>query len=423
GSVATLLAREGLDVILLEKAKHPRPQVGESLIPHFWHFADQLGFTQKILDEGFIAKAGGIVSWDGDMRQLKFSDFGYPGRGGLHIERDRFDYLLLEHAAEQGVRIWEEVVVRSVDFTDPRGPAVLYDDRRNGDSRPGRVDCKTVIDATGFNALLAGQFQCRKLHQQKDRFVSLWGYYRNASFIGADQKIYSADRVRAVKPVTYVTSFDEGWAWHIILRESTSVGLILYTAREKGVGKKGQEQYFRDTCASIPVLKDLLAPATYIEDSFFARPDYSYYSERIVGDHFYCIGDAAAFLDPIFSTGVTTAMYHAALCAWAVKASLKKPQRKPFYDQLFRDKVVQYYSFARLLIFGDFGAEGTDLELVKSIAKALPPNEVELLFSAATMVHRPGHLRRIAVEAGLIPEGDGEAFVADKTTPVQSLAV
>src|SRR3990172_2482030 len=93
GSIAaSQLALAGYAVVLLEKAKHPRPTVGESLIPQFWKFTDQIGASASIESDGFIAKGGGLSLWRGQLRQLKFSDFGYS-RPGLHVERDRFDLL------------------------------------------------------------------------------------------------------------------------------------------------------------------------------------------------------------------------------------------------------------------------------------------------------------------------------------------
>ena len=85
-SVATHLARDGINVVLFERALFPRNQVGESLIPHIWKYTDLTGVTEKIEQEGFLAKAGGITVWDGSIHQILFSDFGYS-RPGLHVER------------------------------------------------------------------------------------------------------------------------------------------------------------------------------------------------------------------------------------------------------------------------------------------------------------------------------------------------
>jgi 2-polyprenyl-6-methoxyphenol hydroxylase-like FAD-dependent oxidoreductase len=80
-SAATDLAKQGIDVVLLERAQFPRNQVGESLIPHFWKFTDQLGVTDKIQQQGFLSKDGGITVWNNKIHQILFSDYGYTRPG------------------------------------------------------------------------------------------------------------------------------------------------------------------------------------------------------------------------------------------------------------------------------------------------------------------------------------------------------
>ncbi|MBK8901264.1 MAG: tryptophan 7-halogenase [Anaerolineaceae bacterium] len=99
--VSTLLAQRGFDVVLLEKARHPCPMVGESLIPHFWKFMDMSGVTSKVKEAGFLSKAGGIMVWNGRIHQFSFRTFGYD-RPALHVERDEFDHILLKHSASCG---------------------------------------------------------------------------------------------------------------------------------------------------------------------------------------------------------------------------------------------------------------------------------------------------------------------------------
>ena len=74
---ATYLSQKGYDVVLLERQKHPRPHVGENLIPHFWKYTDLAKISDKIATEGFVQKAGGTVVWNGVIRQMAFKDFGY----------------------------------------------------------------------------------------------------------------------------------------------------------------------------------------------------------------------------------------------------------------------------------------------------------------------------------------------------------
>jgi flavin-dependent dehydrogenase len=421
-SVATLLAKEGIEVVLLEKEKFPRPQVGESILPHMWKFTDRLGITEKIRQEGFLAKSGGIIAWDGKIHQLGFSNFGYtnPDRMGLHVERDIFDDILLKHSAALGVHVFEEINVRNVDFSDAERPLVSYADRRNKGFANGVIACRYVVDASGHTSLLARQFKARHMVSEEIKYLGLWGYYRNSRYLGVDRKSHDPGEVRRVKPVTFVSSFEDGWIWHIILRESTSVGLVINRDTVRGMGKEAQTEYLQETCANTAVLRDLLEPAEFIEGSTFFRPDYSYYSEKIAGENFYCIGDAGGFVDPIFSQGVQAAFYNAAVAAWAISSSLSNESRRLRYSQIAERQMQQYYSFSRLLALGDFGAEGVDQKSVMSMMRAMPRNEIELALAAAFTTSRSDNLRRMAREAGLYDDF-GDDFGRSKLTLIDHL--
>src|SRR5438477_7607992 len=100
-TAATHLAQKGYDVVLFDRVRHPRYAVGESIIPHSWKYLDMTGATDLIQAEGFIQKSGGTVVWQGKIHQMAFKDFGYT-RPALHVERDRYDFILLQHARNQG---------------------------------------------------------------------------------------------------------------------------------------------------------------------------------------------------------------------------------------------------------------------------------------------------------------------------------
>ncbi|NOQ36650.1 MAG: FAD-dependent oxidoreductase [Methylococcaceae bacterium] len=405
-SAATHLAQAGINVIVLEKNIFPRNQVGESLIPHFWKFTDVLGVSEKIEQEGFIQKAGGITAWNNKIQQILFSDFGYT-RSGLHVERDIFDNLLLAHAQENGAEIYQQISVKKVDFSDKNAPVVYFTDKRDETNQQSSIACAYVIDATGHSSLLAQQFGTRQTISSETNFLSLWGYFKNSRYAGVDRRSHSSESIRAIKPVTFVMSYEDGWLWHIVLRDKSSVGLVVHTNKTKGMNKAQREAFFKQTCSQLPYLKELLAPATFIDGSLQYRPDYSYYSTQICGDNFYCIGDAAAFVDPIFSHGVQNAFYNASLASVAIKESFKKPQKRGRYSQLCASRMQQFYGFSRALSLGDFGCNGVNRDLVKSLMKAMPPLELELMLVAAEMTNRSENFKQLAKEAGV-----WETFIA-----------
>jgi flavin-dependent dehydrogenase len=404
-TTATMLAREGVDVVLLEKVKHPRPTVGESLIPHFWKFADREGVSGKLEQEGFLKKAGGITVWNGRIHQFSFESFGYT-RPALHVERDVHDEILLRHSASQGAKVFEEVGVASVDFSNPANPEVHYADKRGGTTSNGKIKARHVVDASGHSVVLAKQFGSRQIvGKGVHDYIGLWGYYKDSRYIAADGKAYGQESLPGVKPVTFVLSYADGWIWHIVLRNNvTSVGLIVNTNVMSGLGKEGQVPYFKRICETTPYLKELLAGATFVEGSLKARHDYSYYSSKVCGEGFFCVGDAGGFVDPIFSHGVQAAHYNGHVAAAVVKATLDSPHNAEEHRKMFDLRIRQYYGFSRSLALGDFTGDGVDTALVHKLMKSMPPVELEMMLVASCISDRSHNFHAMAKDAGV--EGD-----------------
>ena len=398
-SAATHLTKSGVDVVLLERAEFPRNQVGESLIPHFWKFTDQLGVSEKIQQQGFLSKAGGITVWNGKIHQILFSDYGYT-RPGLHVERDVFDNILLEHSKEQGALIFNRVAVKKVDLSTAE-PIVSYIDTRGEENVAGTIQCRFVVDASGHSSLLAHQLGTRQSISSETNFLSLWGYFKDSRYAGVDRQSHHRSEIKNMAPVTFVMSHEDGWLWHIILREKTSVGLIVHSDRMKGMDKQQREIYFKQSCARLPHLKDLLRDAQFIEGSLQYRPDYSYYAKETCKENYYCIGDAAGFVDPIFSHGIQNAFYNAAVASLAISESLKNTSKSARYAQLCESRIQQFYGFSRALSLGDFGINGVNRGLVKSLMKSMPPLELELMLVASEMTNRSENFKQLAHEAGV----------------------
>lgn len=418
-SAAAILAQAGIDTVVLEKSRFPRPQVGESLIPHFWKYADQLGVSSTLENQGFVTKAGGITVWNGDIHRISFSEFGFK-RPALHVERDIFDEILLRHAQSSGAQVFENVSAKTIKFEKTRVVVEYLDKRDTQSSHKSTIHCHYLIDASGYNTVIAQQNHARHHVDAQRQFLSLWGYFKDSRYFGADAKSYPSDRVKSVKPVTFVSSFEEGWVWHIPLRENTSVGLVLDTDKAKGMDYRQREQFFLGVCSKVPYLNQLIDTRNYIQGSLCARPDYSYYVAPVCGDQYYCIGDAGGFVDPIFSHGVLNAFYTSALAAAAVKESLKHPELRERYAQICANRIRQFYSFSRALSLGDFHINGTDFELIGSFMRSVPRTELELMLAASHITHRDSNFRKLMNAAKLT---DQNLEITDKARLIEELVV
>lgn len=398
---ATYLAQAGHDVVLLEKQKHPRLVVGESLIPDFWKYCDEAGVTEDIVREGFIRKAGGTVDWHGESRNIAFKDFGYE-RPALHVERARFDELLLDNAKRRGAKVFEEVSVQDavVDGEQARAQ-VRY--RIAADGSNGTIDCRYAVDATGQSALLSRQLGLRQLDEDF-RFMSVWGYFDNSRYYAAGGGVHEHASVRDIPPTTYVTSVpgtgEWGWCWHIPLRECTSVGFVLPMETLKVVKERGisWEQYFMEVCNSLPRLMNLLRDATLQKDSVRVIRDYSYRCERVAGPGFYLVGDAAGFIDPIFSIGVVLGMYSARSAAWAISRSLKAPDRAEEMQRMYTMQLMDRMELARTLALPRYELSGPAGEGAKKVMQFLDDKGKALTRAASALTARSQHFHALVNE-------------------------
>lgn len=387
---ATYLTQKGYDVVLLERAKHPRPHVGESLLPHVWRYCDEAGVSAKIEAEGFTKKAGGTVVWKDMISQVGFKDFGHT-RPSLHVERDRFDHILLTHAAETGATVCEEVAVTNVDFSDEPQPIVHY--RRLADRTTGSIACRFVVDASGQSSVIAKQLGTRVL-DEGFRFASLWGYFDNSKYISTDGRAYPFERLNEIPTTTFVTwipdSGDWGWVWHIPLRDKTSVGLILPVDQLKAAKADGEtwESYFLKKCGEIPYLKELLAEATYHEKSVAGVQDYSYRSTQLAGPGYFLVGDAAGFIDPIFSAGVIIGMYSAYTAAWSIDQCFKKPDRTAQYQTLYSKQLEGRLEVARSLALPGYRSGNHASELARAMVTFESKSEQALMATVSQMTTR-----------------------------------
>lgn len=393
-SAANALAKAGYEVALLDKVAHPRNAVGESLIPHFWPYTDELGASAAIEAEGFVAKGGGLALWGDEVRQLSFRDFGYE-RAALHVERDVFDEILLRQAQSRGVQVFEGVRVARVE--DIEGSPELHYTRADGEA--GVLRASFVVDASGQSAVVATQLGIRQFDESV-RFSAFWGYYRTGRYLSHGGEVLPFEDKFRVRPATLVSALgDWGWTWHITLRDKVSVGVILPRARVSALRAKTaaeRERRFRELVSSTRVIGELLSPEDFIAGSLASVRDYAYRPTKLAVGQCYLAGDAAAFVDPINSAGVIFGMYAGVLAAHCIARSLERRRRTASSRELYASLYGTRLALFRLLAVPDALEQLSpeELEQAKRAIGESSEDERTLMMLQATL-----NVRSTALEA------------------------
>lgn len=404
-SSASNIAKQGYSVAVLEKAKMPRPQVGESLIPHFWKFADVMGVSEKIEAEGFIKKAGGTMYWGNQFRQFTFGDFGHT-RAALHVERDRFDEILFRHAGSCGADLYEEAHALDADLSE-NGNTIKV--RLKGEGRDVDFKCKALIDASGYGGFLGAKYKWRQM-DPGFKYTALWGYFKNSKFVSMGGKVHPESSRKEIAPTTFVAELenDLGWGWNIILRNETSVGLLVKV--EEVLKHKGsQEKFFLDMCKKTPFFAGLLSEAEFIPGSLNMRRDYSYASPAFAGPGWFMVGDAGAFADPIFSHGVHFSLFGGFQVGRAIGRALEGNWERATSN--FERWIRQFYEFSRSLALPSYDPDAKVSAAVCDLLTRVSQRELELMYVASAMTDRSGNFIKMAKEMGIQAEANGIRFL------------
>jgi flavin-dependent dehydrogenase len=316
GSVAgALLARAGRRVIVLERDKFPRFHIGESLLPFSMQVFTRLGLHEKFARAGFMEKFGGEMygACGDDGVKFYFEDgFRSQTDRSYQVTRADFDKVLLDHAAESGAEVCEETGVDAVDFTDD-GATIAISRKGNGASE--KIRARYVIDASGRNSILGAKFKL-KLNYEHLQKISVFAHYDGMTRAeGRDgtltRMVRAADR----------------WFWVIPLSPSrTSVGVVLDGAVYKKTGLSAEE-FLQRAIEEQPLLMQQMQNAEPVTPVRTAA-DFSYRSRRLTGDRWMLAGDAAGFIDPVFSSGVFLAVLAGEQAADALHEVLDRPAKR-----------------------------------------------------------------------------------------------
>jgi flavin-dependent dehydrogenase len=335
-TVAARLASKGRHVLLLEKEQMPRFHIGESLLPCSMPMFDELGVT-PLLAERFLPKhAAEFVTADGTLtRRYPFAEGVVPGPAmAYEVDRAELDALLLDNAKRLGADVRQGTEAKSFTIEQGEGVHVTV---KNPDGSEQGLGARLLIDASGQRAYVATKLGYKQMDPQLKNFA-VFSHYEGAAR-------GSGDREGDIS----IVLVDEGWWWVIPLRgDRTSVGLVAPARSLRG--HKPDERYFQDRIDATPYLKHRLERARRVAPVRTAS-DYSYVTTRVTGDHWLLVGDAAAFIDPVFSTGVYLGMSSAFRAADAVDRALERRRydRKQFaaYERFVKSAVGTYREFVR----------------------------------------------------------------------------
>jgi flavin-dependent dehydrogenase len=321
-TAATLLSKAGRRVIVLERDKFPRFHIGESLLPFSMQTFTRLGLQEK-LRAGFLEKFGGEIAEAGGEKAAKFyfkDGFGSRTDRSYQVTRSKFDKMLLDHAAESGAEVREETLVENVDFD--RDSAMLSL-RRDAHSRVlGRAEtllsenirARYVVDASGRNSVIGNKFKLKKSYQHLQK-LSLFAHYEGLE----REEGIDATLTRMVRTL-------QSWFWVIPLEnDRTSIGIVLEAADFKSSGLSAEE-FFERAIAEQPLVRNRIGAGRRVSQVYTAA-DFSYRSERLTGDRWLLAGDAAGFIDPVFSSGVFLAVLAGEQAADVLDEVLDHPKR------------------------------------------------------------------------------------------------
>jgi flavin-dependent dehydrogenase len=329
-TAATILAQRGRSALLLERERFPRFQIGESMLPYSNDIFRRLGVYEKLVDGDFFPKYGGaFVTADGSASTVfRFNEnLEPPYKRSFHVERSRFDQLLLDHSRENGVEVREETPVSRVDLAD--GSRVIVETAAGE-----KLESRFVIDASGHGALLA-HATGRRTAVSALKKIAFFSHYRNV------EHEPGRDKYNIV-----IVVLRNAWFWMIPLsEEKMSVGLVIERDHAMASGLSPEETLDR-TIALAPYVARRMRNAERTA-KVFTRKDFSYRVSQLVGENFALVGDAAGFLDPIFSTGVMIAMTSATRVADAVVDKLERGSMRALrsYESKTQTAINRYLRF------------------------------------------------------------------------------
>ncbi len=418
------LARAGLRVLIVEKERFPRFHIGESVMPVSNAILREIGVWEKVERAGFVPKYGAefhVGNRSVPPKHVEFAKGFVPGLEYTYqVERSRFDQLLLEHAAELGCTVRQETRATAVQACGPGGRdgyEITLLPVGGNDGAPGEtVRCAYLVDASGRDHLFAKPVKTAPVNPDLNKRIAIYGHFQGVTRAAG----------KAGGNIVIVRHGD-GWGWLIpVDAERTSVGVVTTTERMRA-SKLKPEAMFRQIVAESDKMCRAMENAVPLTP-FHAVADYNYRARTFCGPRLVLVGDAACFLDPMFSTGVFLALVSAKLsCEEIVRAHRRGGAALSFFERrrysrrlgnhisVLQKLVLAFYDNASFSVFMERKAPLRMFPAINSLVAGHsdPPWPVRWRYWLFLLVCRLQHFRRI------VPEVD---FTVKKASTAQTSA-
>lgn len=320
GSCASaILAEYGHRVLVIEREKFPRYHIGESLIPFTFGPLQRIGMIPKMKGSHFVKKYSVTFVQPDGRRSQPFYFFNRYDRETVaqtwQVLRSEFDSLLLDNAREKGAEVREETKVNRLLMEGDQVVGVEVTDKSG---RTEEIRAPITLDCSGKEAFTSNQRGWRMPDPYLNK-IAVWTYYKGSK---RGEGIDEGDTTVAYVP-------EKGWFWYIPQHNHmVSVGIVAegkYLTRD---GVKDPKRIFEREVEQNLWIKEHLASGTSTGD-YFITSEYSRHSRYCAAPGLLLVGDALAFLDPVFSSGVMLALKSGQLAGEAVHEGLVSGDLSP----------------------------------------------------------------------------------------------
>ena len=379
---------------LLERERFPRDHIGESLLPASMPILDALGVLPQLESQGYLKKWGATMVWGTTPEPWSwyFRETNKQFPHAYQVWRPAFDQMLLQNAAAAGAEVREGCRVTSVLLDGDRAIGVRFTDENGQDQQ---LETRQIVDASGQAGLIGRALDLRRVDPHF-RNLAIYAYYEGA------ERLPGPDETNI-----FIESYEHGWFWNIPLHTGwMSVGAVV-DARygQEGITRLGTTAFYDEQIDAAPRTKAMVDNARRVQGPVVIR-DWSYVSDRVVGPGFILCGDAACFIDPLFSTGVHLALSSGLMAAAYVATALADGELAaaagPVYQRLYYQQYSHFRELARLFYASNRTIESYFWEVRRVLRDdSLTPREA---FVRATAGQSVKGYERVVLERGELPK-------------------